>query len=55
MPATYRHIVYIRFPYLAASRVRRTDRGNAPFVIIQQTRGVDIVAATCAKAAKQGL
>ncbi len=55
MPATYRHIVYIRFPYLAASRMRRTDRGNAPLVIIQQIRGVDIVAATCAKAAMQGL
>ena len=57
MPASYRHIVYIWFPYLAASRIHRRASATAavPLVIVQQRRGIDVVVAMCARAAAQGL
>ena len=55
MPPVYRHIIYIWFPYLAASRIQREIGMALPLVVIKNIRGVDIVAAGCAKAAAYGL
>ena len=55
MPPAYRHIIYIQFPYLAASRVQRRARVSLPLVMIKNIRGADIVAAGCSKAASYGL
>ena len=55
MPPVYRHIIYIWFPYLAASRIQREIGMALPLVVIKNIKGVDIVAAGCAKAAAYGL
>ena len=55
MPPVYRHIIYIWFPYLAASRIQREIGMALPLVVIKNIRGVDIVASGCAKAAAYGL
>ena len=55
MPLVYRHIIYIWFPYLAASRIQREIGMALPLAVIKNIRGVDIVAAGCAKAASYGL
>ena len=55
MPPVYRHIIYIWFPYLAASRIQREIGMALPLLMIKNIRGVDIVAAGCAKAAAYGL
>ena len=55
MPAAYRHILYIRFPYLAASRLQRANRLDVPLLLIRKINGADIVVAGCAKAAMLGL
>ena len=55
MPPVYRHIIYIWFPYLAASRIQREIGMALPLVVIKNIKGVDIVAAGCAKAASYGL
>jgi protein ImuB len=55
MPAVYRHIIYIWFPYLAASRIQREIGTALPLVVIKNIRGVDIVTSGCAKAAAYGL
>ena len=55
MPPVYRHIIYIWFPYLAASRIQREIGMALPLVVIKNIRGVDIVASGCAKAASYGL
>ena len=43
MPPVYRHIIYIWFPYLAASRIQREIGMALPLVVIKNIRGVDIV------------
>ena len=55
MPTAYRHIIYIQFPYLAASRIQREVGASLPLVMIKNIRGTDIVATGCAKAAAYGL
>ena len=55
MPPVYRHIIYIWFPYLAASRIQREIGTALPLVVIKNIRGVDIVTSGCAKAAAYGL
>ena len=55
MSPTYRHIIYIWFPYLAASRIQRKTGTTLPLVVIKNIRGADIVVASCAKAAAYGL
>ena len=60
MPVSYRHIIYIHFPYLAASRIQRTSGqrasgANLPLVIIRKINGADIVVAGCTKAAAHAL
>ena len=55
MPAPYRHILYLRFPYLSASRIRRHYDGDSPLAMIQQLRGIDMVAALCPRAMAQGI
>ena len=65
MPVSYRHIIYIHFPYLAASRIQRASGQRAsgqresgadlPLVIIRKVNGADIILAGCTKAAAHGL
>jgi protein ImuB len=55
MPPAYRHIIYIRFPYLAASRIQRRIGTALPLVVIKNIMGSDVVVAGCAKAAAYGL
>ena len=55
MPPAYRHIIYIRFPYLTASRIQRKTDVALPLVIIKKIRGSDIVVSGCARAAAYGL
>ena len=56
MAATYRHIIYIHFPYLAAARIRRnTAVTRHPMVFVQPVNGGDRVAACCPLAARYGL
>ena len=54
LPA-YRHIIYVWFPYLAASRTQRRIGAVMPLVVIKNIKGTDIVVAGCAKAAAYGL
>jgi len=65
MPVSYRHIIYIHFPYLAASRIQRASGqresgqresgADLPLVIIRKVNGADIILAGCTKAAAHGL
>ena len=60
MPVSYRHIIYIHFPYLAASRIQRASGqrasgANLPLVIIRKINGADIIVAGCTKAAAHAL
>ena len=55
MPPAYRHIIYIRFPYLAASRIQRRIGTALPLVVIKNIKGAEIVVAGCARAANYGL
>ena len=55
MTFVYRHIIYIWFPYLAASRIQRESGVALPLVMIKNIGGVDIVTSGCAKAAAYGL
>ncbi|MDC1383289.1 DNA polymerase Y family protein [Candidatus Puniceispirillum sp.] len=55
MPPAYRHIIYIRFPYLAASRLQRKTDVALPLVMIKKIRGSDTVVSGCARAAAYGL
>ena len=55
MLPTFRHIIYIHFPYLAASRIQRAAGAELPLVVIKKIRGTDIVVAGCVKAAAYGL
>ncbi len=55
MPPAYRHIIYIRFPYLAASRIQRETGAILPLLVIKNIRGADIVVAGCARATAYGL
>ena len=55
MPPVYRHIIYIWFPYLAASRIQREIGVDLPLVVIKNIRGGDIGASGCAKATAYGL
>ena len=34
MPVSYRHIIYIHFPYLAASRIQRMHLGKGNLELI---------------------
>ena len=55
MPVSYRHIIYIHFPYLAASRIQRASGADLPLVIIRKINGADTIVAGCAKAAAHAL
>ena len=56
MAVTYRHIIYIYFPYLAASRIyRNTGLSGRPMVFVQSVNGVDRLVAFCALARRYGL
>ncbi len=56
MAVTYRHIIYIHFPYLAAARIRRnTAVACSPMVFIQPVNRGDRVVARCSLAARYGL
>ena len=54
LPA-YRHIIYIQFPYLAASRIQRRTDVALPLVMNKKIRGSDVVVSGCARAAASGL
>jgi len=56
MAVTYRHIIYIYFPYLAAARIYRQGAASGqPMVFVQSVNGADQVMACCAAARRQGL
>ena len=56
MAVTYRHIIYIYFPYLAAARIyRQGGASGQPMVFVQSVNGADQVMACCAAARRQGL
>ena len=56
MAVTYRHIIYIYFPYLAASRIyRNAGPSGQPMVFVQSVNGVDRLVACCALARRYGL
>jgi protein ImuB len=56
MAVTYRHIIYIYFPYLTASRIYRDARPSGqPMVFVQSVNGVDRLVACCVLARRYGL
>ena len=56
MAVTYRHIIYIYFPYLAASRIyRNAGPSGQPMVFVQSVNGVDRLVACCGLARRYGL
>ena len=56
MAVTYRHILYICFPYLAAARMHRHGAASVhPMVFVESVKGADRVVACCPLARRRGL
>lgn len=56
MAVTYRHIIYIHFPYLAAARMHRNGKtASYSMVFVQPVNGVDVVVACCPLARRHRL